>query len=222
MFAKSIAVFISTLVLFSLQVNAHAIINPAIGVTGTPSRNDVQRPSAANGCGNVNVASVLGTSTAVPVSANGTFNVTVQNFNQGEDGSREIATALVDTTATGKSFPVTANITKNGIKNPTDDTSQEIDVSFPAGTTCTGGASGNECLVSFTTDSGFGNCVLVSQAATGAAAKPITVNNAAQQPAAGGKKPCKHQMAVRYLHHGTRAPRALLAALKKREAERFT
>lgn len=48
---------------------------------------------------------------------------------------------------------------------------------LPAGTTCTGGATGNKCLVSFKTAGGFGNCVVVQQgnataagASTGAAA----------------------------------------------------
>ena len=65
----------------ALKANAHAIILPALGVTGTPSRNDVQRPSAANECGNVNVASTIGSSQTVQADANGQFTVQVEDFN---------------------------------------------------------------------------------------------------------------------------------------------
>ena len=51
---------------------------------------------------------------------------------------------------------------------------------LPAGTACTGGATGNKCLVSFTTAGGFGNCVAVSQGAAAAA------GNAAAGTAAAG------------------------------------
>ena len=51
---------------------------------------------------------------------------------------------------------------------------------LPAGTTCTGGASKNLCLVSFTTAGGFGNCVVVQQPKANAA----TATNGAKKPAA--------------------------------------
>ena len=38
---------------------------------------------------------------------------------------------------------------------------------MPAGTTCSGGATGDKCLVSFKTAGNFGNCVVVQQAAAG-------------------------------------------------------
>lgn len=63
-----------------LQVLGHALIEPAIGVTGAGARADVQRPSTAKPCGKVNVASALAGSTAVQAT-NGAFTVTVQNFN---------------------------------------------------------------------------------------------------------------------------------------------
>jgi hypothetical protein len=57
-------------------------------------------------------------------------------------------------------------------QNPTSTGTDQVSASLPAGTTCTGGASGDLCLVSFTTTAGFGNCVVVQQggAAGGAAA----------------------------------------------------
>ena len=79
MFSK---LFSAALVLgLTLQVSAHAIINPALGVTGTARRNDVKRPSTASPCGNgVNVAQQLAASTAVTMNGN-TFTTTVTNFN---------------------------------------------------------------------------------------------------------------------------------------------
>ena len=62
------------------QVLGHALIEPAIGVTGAGARSDVQRPSTAAPCGSVNVASVLASSTPVQAT-NDAFTVTVQNFN---------------------------------------------------------------------------------------------------------------------------------------------
>ena len=80
MFPKS---FIAPLFLFALtsSVNAHAAISPALGVKGTPSRNDVQRPSTNKPCGNVDIGKTLDSSTAVPADASGTFAATAINFN---------------------------------------------------------------------------------------------------------------------------------------------
>ncbi|TCD63495.1 hypothetical protein EIP91_005354 [Steccherinum ochraceum] len=149
----------------ALQAQAHTIISPALGVTGTPARSDVQRPSTASPCGNENIAQEIGGSTAVTAAADGTFTVTAQNFNAGQDGSRQV-TAQVDATGTGKSF-VAAKVTKNGDLAPTDVGTQQITAQLPANTKCA--ASG--CLVAFKTAGGFGNCVVVKQggaAATGA------------------------------------------------------
>lgn len=153
-----------------MQVNAHAAIVPELGVSGTPVRGDVQRPSKAKPCGNTNVASTLDSSTPVTAGANGQFTVTVTNFNAGKDGSRQV-TATVDPTGAGTSFPGTVGISQNGDLAPTSVGSQQVVASLPAGTTCSGGTAGNLCLVSFTTAGGFGNCVVVQQggAASGAA-----------------------------------------------------
>lgn len=65
----------------TLQVSAHAVINPALGVTGTARRADAKRPSTAAPCGkNVNVAQTLAASTAVTLNGD-SFTTTVTNFN---------------------------------------------------------------------------------------------------------------------------------------------
>ena len=109
----------------------------------------------------------------------------------GKDGSRFIKSVKVDPTGTGKNF-VAATMVTNGVEvrgmskprnlttnyvvqAPTDVTSQQLKVQLPAGTKCTG--TGGRCLVSFTTDGSFGNCVAVQQAGaatanTAKAAKP--------------------------------------------------
>ena len=57
--------------------------------------------------------------------------------------------------------------------------SQPLTVSLPAGTKCTGGNTGNLCLVSFTTAGRFGNCVVVQQGTNGTAAGTATAQAAA-------------------------------------------
>jgi len=184
-----------SLLFFLSAANAHALLEPALGVKGAGARSDVTRPSAAAPCGaGVNVASVLASSTAVTASAAGVFTVTAQNFNAGTDGSREVTSAKVDATGTGaaSSFTGTATVTTNGIKSPTDVTSQQLTLSLPAGTKCAGGADKASCLVSLTTAGGFGNCVLVSQgagaaaAAGGAAATAASTGSTASTAAAAG------------------------------------
>lgn len=66
----------------SSQIRAHAIITPALGVSGAPTRNDVQRPSASAECGSVDVASALAASGSAVLSEAGTFSANVTNFNR--------------------------------------------------------------------------------------------------------------------------------------------
>ncbi|KAJ4469263.1 hypothetical protein J3R30DRAFT_3552590 [Lentinula aciculospora] len=169
MFSKvfaSLAVFL----VISVQVNAHAIVTPALGVTGTAARSDVQKPSTAKPCGTINVTSTLDTSTPVQAAADGTFTTTATDFNAGADGSRSV-TAKVDPAAQGTTFNTAVTVSQNGDAAPTTVGSDQIVAALPAGTTCSGGTDGNLCLVQFTTTAGFGNCVVVAQgAATGAAA----------------------------------------------------
>jgi hypothetical protein len=63
------------------SANAHAGVNPALGVKGQLIRNDVQRPSAKSPCGNVNIAQNLDSSTAVQADENGNFSPTITDFN---------------------------------------------------------------------------------------------------------------------------------------------
>ena len=98
------------------SVSAHAIFTPAIGIVGRAAvRADVERVTAAAPCGpNVDVATAVPDSTAVTLNSDGTFTVTVTDFNGGADGSRAVGSATVDPTATGASFPITATVLTNG------------------------------------------------------------------------------------------------------------
>jgi len=163
MFSK--AFLVSVVVLFmGLQVNAHAIVTPALGVSGNPTRNDVQRPSAAKPCGDTSLSKV-GSSTPVKIGAGGVVTMTVQNFNGGVDGSRAIKTLKIDASGTGEDFQTVADsaITKNGDADPAAAGTQQITIKMPADIKCSGGAGKDLCLVSLTTDGGFGNCVVASQ-----------------------------------------------------------
>jgi len=189
MFSK-IWTSVALVLALALQVTAHAAIAPALGVSGTPVRNNVKRPNGNSPCGaGVNVANTIDTSTAVAANAAGSFKATAINFNGGGDGSRKV-TAKVDATGKGTKF-VAMTVTTNGDAAPGNTGSQPIVASLPAGTKCTGGKTGNKCLVQFVTTAGFGNCMVVSQ---GAAAK-------------------------REMVAGSRAARSLLAELEARGEE---
>ncbi len=69
------------LLCFTTSVNAHGAPGNLLGVKGQPTRNDVQRPSQSNPCGNVNIAQNLDTSTPILASADGTFTDEFINFN---------------------------------------------------------------------------------------------------------------------------------------------
>ncbi|KAJ3485595.1 hypothetical protein NLI96_g4853 [Meripilus lineatus] len=162
MFSK-VLVAVAFVLGLTVQANAHAVIIPVLGVAGTAVRADVQRPTTAAPCGTTNIAANLNNSTSVAVGASGVFSVTVQNFNGGQDGSRQV-TANVDTTAVGKTF-VAATVTQNGDLAPTNVGTQVVTVQLPSGIKCTGGTSKNLCLMSFKTAGNFGNCVVVKQTA---------------------------------------------------------
>jgi len=81
MFSKIWTLAALVLVL-ALQVTAHAAISPALGVSGTPVRNDVKRPNANSPCGaGVNVANTIDKSTAVVANAAGSFQASAISFN---------------------------------------------------------------------------------------------------------------------------------------------
>ena len=79
MFFKSLIAPIFLLALTS-SVNAHAVVAPALGVKGNPARSDVQRPSQAKPCGNINITQNLDNSTAVNVNAKGIFTANITGF----------------------------------------------------------------------------------------------------------------------------------------------
>lgn len=175
-----------------LEVTAHAIVTPALGVDHAPAvRGDVQRPNNASPCGGkvTNIPAALDSATAVPADEKGSFTVTGQNFNNGVDGSLHFK-AQVDATGTGKTF-VPMTISKNGLVSPQGAGSTSLVASLPAGTKCTGGATKNTCLVKFVSDGGFGSCVAVSQSSGDAGTPPATANggnSAASGKGKGGKK----------------------------------
>ncbi|CCO36344.1 hypothetical protein BN14_10478 [Rhizoctonia solani AG-1 IB] len=155
------------------QVMCHAVVQPVMGVNGKPARSDTQRPSSAKACGNTALSKINSSETIAMTGT--TFTATSINFNAKKDGSMQF-TAQVDTTGTGKSFKA-ATITKNGPDAPPKvGQTAQLSVSLPEGTSCTGGASGDLCLVSFKSSSGFGNCVVVKQAGAGGAAKGTKAN----------------------------------------------
>jgi len=163
MFFRSFLAPTVALLAVASQVQAHVIFNPALGVTGTPARTDVQRPSTAKPCGTASLADI-DTSTPV-VATNGVFSLVAQNFNAGVDGSTFVKTATLDTTGTGASFPGTVTVTTNGVVSPPAVQPANLKLSLPAGTKCTGGKTGDLCLVALVSDGGFGNCVVVQNAA---------------------------------------------------------
>ncbi|KAG6848408.1 hypothetical protein H0H93_000456, partial [Arthromyces matolae] len=172
---------------FAVQAHAHAAVSPVLGVAGTPVRGDVKRPLTLGfikkPCGlGVNIAANLDTSTPVVAQPDGTFNVTVTNFNLGIDGSRKMS-LLVDPTGTGKNM-VAGTISTNGDPAPGDLSSEVLAASLPAGMTCTGGASGNLCLASFKSTFGFGNCVVIQQSPS-TASNSTAATTAATTSAAG-------------------------------------
>ncbi|KAI0644294.1 hypothetical protein C8Q79DRAFT_1002186 [Trametes meyenii] len=184
MFSKTLIAAAALCLSVSLQVHAHATIAPALGIKGAPVRNDAQRPSKGKECGKIDIAKNFDSSQAIQAATNGSFAATITNFNGGVDGSRQV-TALVDPTGTGKSF-VSADVLKNGDKNPSSTGSQQLVVQLPSGTTCKGGASKDKCLVSFTTAGGFGNCVVVQQDTASPAANNAKSSAAGSSASANG------------------------------------
>ncbi|KAF7321748.1 hypothetical protein MKEN_00696500 [Mycena kentingensis (nom. inval.)] len=168
----------SILLALVAHVSAHAMVNPALGVKGAPQRGDTQRPNNNNPCGNVNIALKLDSSKATPVRADGTVKVQMINFNGGKDGSRQVA-VQVSANGSGKNLK-NAVVKKNGNPNPSGTGSDDIVFALAAGTKCTGGKSGNLCLVSLKTTSGFGGCTVVSQGSPAPGSAPVKNNGQGQ------------------------------------------
>ena len=81
MFMKPVFVFVFALLGLTVQTRARALVAPALGVNGTGTRNDVQRPTNASMCGSVNIIAALPSSGMVRLQADGTFSVNITNFN---------------------------------------------------------------------------------------------------------------------------------------------
>ncbi|KAJ6617515.1 hypothetical protein B0H10DRAFT_1304976 [Mycena sp. CBHHK59/15] len=185
---KSTVAYASLFLALIAQTSAHAIPSPALGVKGKPARSDVQRPSTAKPCGNVNMAATLDSSTAIPVAADGSVTMSVVNFNAGADGSTSVS-VQVDASGKGTKF-VAGTVTKNGNKAPSKVESDQVTFKLPANTECTGGKNKDLCLVSVKTTAGFGACTVVSQGAKAAApAKAATPANAPAKAATSAKNP---------------------------------
>ncbi|KAK6977657.1 hypothetical protein R3P38DRAFT_3122709 [Favolaschia claudopus] len=201
-----------TFALSALHVSAHAMPNPALGITGRAlQRNDAQRPSDDKPCGNVDIASNIDKAAAIPVTVgkDGTsvsFNMT--NFNGGGDGSRKVS-VMIDPTGTGKNL-VKANVTKNGDPAPKENTGSDlITVALPDGTKCTGGKDKNLCLLSVKSTAGFGACTVASQ---------LDTSSTGTDAAKSGKVPCKNSKKNRRAV-ATRAARFLRAYARELEIE---
>ncbi|KAK7031860.1 hypothetical protein R3P38DRAFT_3508058 [Favolaschia claudopus] len=202
-----------TLALGALHVSAHAMPNPALGITGRALQcNDTLRPSDNKPCGNVDIASNIDKAMAIPVTVgkDGTsvsFNMT--SFNGGRDGSRKVS-VMIDPTGTEKSF-VKADVTKNGDPAPKEDTGSDlITVALPDGTKCTGGKDKNLCLLSVKSTAGFGACTVASQLDTSSSTGTGAMKN--------GKIPCKSSKKNRRAV-ATRAARFLRAQARELERE---
>lgn len=81
LFSKNVVAAIGLLLSVSLQAHAHTVITPMLGVKGAAQRSDTQRPTDAKPCGDINVANNIDSSSAVQLGADGTFEVSIQNFN---------------------------------------------------------------------------------------------------------------------------------------------
>ena len=80
-FSRTSIATVALCLALSLQAHADATISPALGLNGAPTQKDVQRPSAAKPCGNVDLTAI-DSSTAITAAANGTFSATITNFNR--------------------------------------------------------------------------------------------------------------------------------------------
>ncbi|KAJ7857079.1 hypothetical protein B0H14DRAFT_3864797 [Mycena olivaceomarginata] len=164
------------------------LTSPALFLVAHQSPTTLQCLSTAKPCGNTDIASNLDKATAVPVEADGsTVMLNVTNFNAGADGSRYVS-VLVDPTGTGKNF-VAAKVTKNGDPAPKTNGGDKVTLSLPAGTKCTGGKTGNLCLLSVKSTAGFGACTVVSQLSSGSS--DSTPSASASAAPASTKVPCK-------------------------------
>jgi len=158
-----------------------------LGVTKTTNlgTGDAIRVSTQDPCGpNVNLAS-LSADDATPLNSDGTLSMSVFQVNGDGAGPFNVA---IDTTGTGKSFDTPVDITTqvpgtNGVSGASEE-AFPLDIKVSTNVACTGGTTGNLCLVQVKNPSGFGGCGVIQQgAAARRAAK--TAPNRITPPASG-------------------------------------
>jgi len=162
MFSKSALLF-TVFLSMGMQAHAHAAFFAALGVDGTPVRGDVQRPSESSPCGTISLDKI-DSSTPIPVDSSGVLNPNVINFNGGTDGSRAIGSMLISQAGTANFTTLDlSTVTKNGVENPTDETTEQLTITLPSNITCTGGQGNDSCIISIANVDGFGNCIVAQQ-----------------------------------------------------------
>ena len=65
---------------FTSSVNAQVCMEPALGVSGTPTAQDVRKPTDALPCGGVNIAQNLESSTPIQADKDGKFSPSIISF----------------------------------------------------------------------------------------------------------------------------------------------
>jgi Egh16-like virulence factor len=139
-----------------------------LGVTKTTNlgTGDAIRVSTQDPCGpNVNLAS-LSADDATPLNSDGTLSMSVFQVNGDGAGPFNVA---IDTTGTGKSFDTPVDVTTqvpgtNGVSGASEE-AFPLDVKVSTNVACTGGTTGNLCLVQVKNPSGFGGCGVIQQGA---------------------------------------------------------
>ena len=82
-FSKSLLAAACLVASLALDVSAHAVVSPALGVQGAPIRADAQRPRKnTTPCGKTDVASTFDTTEPIAADDTNTFSATVTNFNR--------------------------------------------------------------------------------------------------------------------------------------------
>ena len=81
LFTKNLFALTTLLVAGALRAHGHAAIVPELGVSGTPVRNDVQRPRNNKPCGKTDIASNFDTSGSLLLDSDNTFTTNITNFN---------------------------------------------------------------------------------------------------------------------------------------------
>jgi hypothetical protein len=74
--------FVALIFLFAVtsSVNAQVCMEDALGVSGTPTSQDVQNPTDAAPCGSVNIAQNLESATPIQADKDGKFSPSIISF----------------------------------------------------------------------------------------------------------------------------------------------